>query len=91
MFYRTMEESGWHQNHALSGVSFQSNLPFSLRGQQPMTNLSSVNRYNILGVSGTTSSTNGTTVAADRLKLLNAIDAANGRPDRKSTRLNSSH
>jgi uncharacterized protein (DUF1501 family) len=80
MFYRTMEESGWHQNHALSGVSFQSNLPFSLRGQQPMTNLSSVNRYNILGVSGTTSSVNGTTVAADRLKILNAIDAANGRP-----------
>lgn len=80
MFYRTMEESGWHQNHALSGVSFQSNLPFSLRGQQPMTNLSSVNRYNVLGVSGTTSSVNGTTVAADRLKILNAIDAANGRP-----------
>jgi len=70
MFYRTMEESGWHQNHALSGVSFQSNLPFSLRGEQPMTNLSSVNRYNILGVSG----------SADRLKILNAIDAANGRP-----------
>ena len=45
-----------------------------------MTNLSSVNRYNILGVSGTTSTTNRTTVAADRLKLLNAIDAANGRP-----------
>jgi uncharacterized protein (DUF1501 family) len=80
MFYRTMAESGWNQNHALSGVSFQSNLPFSLRGVQPMTNLSSVNRYNILGVSGTTSSTNGTTVAADRLKILNAIDAANGRP-----------
>jgi uncharacterized protein (DUF1501 family) len=70
VFYRTMEESGWHQNHALSGVSFQSNLPFSLRGEQPMTNLSSVNRYNILGVSGT----------ADRLKILNAIDAANGQP-----------
>jgi len=80
IFYRTMAESGWGQNHALSGVSFQSNLPFSLRGVQPMTNLSSINRYNILGVSGTTSSTNGVTVAADRLKILNAIDAANGRP-----------
>ena len=80
MFYRTMEESGWHQNHALSGVSIQSNLPFSLRGGQPMTNLSSVNRYNILGVSGATSVTNRVPVAADRLKLLNAIDAANGRP-----------
>lgn len=80
MFYRTMAESGWNQNHALSGVSFQSNLPFSLRGQQPMTNLSSINRYNVLGVSGATSNVNGTTVAADRLKILNAIDAANGRP-----------
>ena len=70
MFYRTMAESGWNQSHALSGVSFQSNLPYSLRGAQPMTNLSSVNRYNILGVSG----------SADRLKILNAIDAANGRP-----------
>lgn len=80
MFYRTMAESGWNQNHALSGVSFQNNLPFSLRGQQPMTNLSSVNRYNILGVSGTTSVTNRVTVAADRSKILNAIDAANGRP-----------
>jgi uncharacterized protein (DUF1501 family) len=80
IFYRTMAESGWNQSHALSGVSFQSNLPFSLRGQQPMTNLSSINRYNILGVSGATSNTNGVTVAADRLKLLNAIDAANHRP-----------
>ena len=80
LFYRTMAESGWNHNHALSGVSFQSNLPFSLRGQQPMTNLSSVNRYNILGVSGATSVTNRVTVAADRLKILNAIDAANGRP-----------
>ncbi len=80
IFYRTVAESGWNRNHALSGVSFQNNLPYSLRGQQPMTNLSSINRYNILGVSGTTSTTNGTTVAADRLKILNAIDAANGRP-----------
>lgn len=80
VFYRTIAESGWNLNHALSGVSFQSNLPQSLRGPQPMTNLSSVNRYNILGVSGTTSSTNGLTVAGDRLKLLNAIDAANSQP-----------
>ena len=80
MFYRTMAESGWNQNHALSGVSFQSNLPYSLRGEQPMTNLSSINRYNVLGVSGATANVNGATVAADRLKILNAIDAANGRP-----------
>ena len=80
IFYRAIAESGWNQRHALSGVSFQSNLPQSLRGLQPMTNLSSINRYNVLGVSGTTSSANGVTVAADRSKLLNAVDAANGRP-----------
>ena len=80
MFYRAIVESGWNQRHPLSGVSFQSNLPQSLRGEQPMTNLSSINRYNILGVSGATSSTNGATVAADRLKLLNNIDAANAWP-----------
>lgn len=80
MFYRAIVESGWNQSHPLSGVSFQSNLPQSLRGEQPMTNLSSVNRYNILGVSGATSSMNGVNVAADRLKLLNQIDTANSWP-----------
>src|SRR5262245_23624918 len=53
IFYRTIVESGWNQNHALSGVSIQSNLPQSLRGAQPMTNLSSIGRYNLLGVAGT--------------------------------------
>lgn len=80
MFYRTIIESGWNQTHPLSGVSFQSNLPQSLRGSEPMTNLSSINRYNILGVSGATSSVNGVNVAADRLKLLNQIDTANSWP-----------
>lgn len=80
MFYRTIVESGWNKNHSLAGVSFQSNMPQSLRGEQPMTNLSSINRYNLIGVSGTTSTTNGVTVGADRLKLLSNIDAANGRP-----------
>ncbi len=72
MFYRAMVESGWNQNHALSGVSIQSNMPQCLRGQQPMTNLSSINRYNLLGVASPSGSTN-----TDRIKLLNAIDAAN--------------
>lgn len=76
IFYRTIVESGWNQNHALSGVSIQSNLPQSLRGVHPMTNLSSINRYNLLGVAGSVSGG----VSADRVKLLNAIDAANGRP-----------
>jgi len=72
VFYRTIVESGWNRNHALSGVSIQSNLPQSLRGQQPMTNLSSIGRYNLIGVSSPSGSTN-----TDRVKLLNAIDAAN--------------
>ena len=67
MFYRTIVESGWNQSHSLAGVSFQTNMPQSLRGEQPMTNLSSINRYNLIGVSGPTSVTNGVTVAADRL------------------------
>jgi uncharacterized protein (DUF1501 family) len=80
MFYRTIVESGWNQSHSLAGVSFQPNMPQILRGEQPMTNLSSINRYNLIGVSGSTSTINGVAVAADRAKLLSAIDAANGRP-----------
>jgi uncharacterized protein (DUF1501 family) len=79
VFYRTIVESGWNRSHALSGVSVQSNMPQSLRGEQPLTNLSSINRYNVLGVSGATSVTNQVTVAADRSKLLNSIDDAIGR------------
>jgi uncharacterized protein (DUF1501 family) len=65
LWYRTIVESGWNTGHALSGVSIQSNMPASLRGEQPMTNLSSISRYNLLGVNGT-----------DRTKMLNALDAA---------------
>jgi uncharacterized protein (DUF1501 family) len=72
LWYRTIVESQWNLNHALSAVSIQSNMPQSLRGVQPMTNLSSIGRYNILGVYNPTGSTN-----ADRAKILNAIDAAN--------------
>jgi len=75
IFYRTIAESGWNLNHALSGVSVQSNLPQSLRGEFPMTNLSSIGRYNLLGVSNPSGSIN-----SDRLKQLNAIDASNLRP-----------
>lgn len=71
IWYRTVVESGWNQNHALSGVSIQSNMPQSLRGVQPMTNLSSINRYNLLGVSTPSGSVN-----TDRIKMLNALDAA---------------
>src|ERR1041385_8414787 len=66
IWYRTIVESGWNRNHALSGVSIQSNMPASLRGEQPMTNLSSISRYNVLGVYSPSGSTN-----IDRIKLLN--------------------
>ena len=75
VWYRTMIESGWNTSHALSGVSLQSNMPASLRGEQPMTNLSSISRYNLLGVSNPSGSTN-----TDRVKILNALDAANLQP-----------
>jgi uncharacterized protein (DUF1501 family) len=71
VWYRTIVESGWNANHALSGVSIQSNMPASLRGEQPMTNLSSIGRYNLLGVYNASGSTN-----TDRVKMLNALDAA---------------
>lgn len=71
IWYRTIVESGWNLTHALAGVSIQSNMPQSLRGQQPMTNLSSIGRYNLLGVYSTSGSTN-----TDRIKMLNALDAA---------------
>ena len=75
VWYRTIVESGWNRTHALSGVSIQSNLPQSLRGAEPMTNLSSISRYNMLGVYNNGGSTN-----TDRVKMLNAIDAANLQP-----------
>jgi uncharacterized protein (DUF1501 family) len=71
VWYRTIIESGWNAGHALSGVSIQSNMPASLRGEQPMTNLSSISRYNLLGVYSASGSTN-----TDRIKMLNALDAA---------------
>ncbi len=71
IWYRTVVESGWNQSHALSGVSLQSNMPASLRGEQPMTNLSSIGRYNLLGVYSASGSTN-----LDRVKMLNALDPA---------------
>ncbi len=75
VWYRTIVESGWNKNHALAGVSVQSNLPQSLRGEQPMTNLSSIGRYNLLGVYTPSGSTN-----TDRIKILNALDVAYQQP-----------
>lgn len=72
VWYRTVVESGWNRSHALAGVSLQSNMPASLRGEQPMTNLSSVSRYNLLGVAAPSGSVN-----TDRIKMLNGLDAAN--------------
>ena len=64
LWYRAIVESGWNKSHALSGVSIQSNMPQSLRGVEPMTNLSSISRYNLLGVYNPSGSTN-----MDRVKL----------------------
>jgi uncharacterized protein (DUF1501 family) len=75
IWYRTIVESGWNTGRALSGVSIQSNMPASLRGEQPMTNLSSISRYNLLGVYSSMNSTN-----VDRVKMLNALDAAYAQP-----------
>jgi uncharacterized protein (DUF1501 family) len=51
---------------SLTAVSVQSTMPLIIRGKVPMTNLSSVGRYNLLGVYST-----------DRAKHTNAIAAAN--------------
>jgi len=51
---------------SLTAVSVQSTMPLMIRGKVPMTNLSSVGRYNLLGVYST-----------DRSKHTNAIAAAN--------------
>ncbi len=75
VWYRTIVESGWHRDHALAGVSIQTNMPQSLRGTEPMTNLSSINRYNLLGVYTPSGSVN-----TDRVKQLAALGAASGRP-----------
>ena len=83
IWYRTIVESGYNKNPlaltgkppSLTGVSLQSNMPASLRGEQPMTNLSSMSRYNLLGVYSASGSTN-----LDRVKVLNALDAANLQP-----------
>src|SRR6266498_149519 len=83
LWYRTIVESGYNKTPllatgklpALSAVSIQSNMPMSLRGVEPMTNLSNINRYNILGVSNPSGSFN-----QDRVKILDNIDAANHRP-----------
>lgn len=75
VWYRTVVESGWNRSHSLSGVSVQSNMPQSLRGEHPMTNLSSIGRYNLLGVYSPSGSTN-----TDRVKLLNTLDVANIQP-----------
>ncbi len=54
VFYRTIIESGLANTSPLTGVSFQSSLPLSLRGSKAaMTNLSDPTRYSLLGVPNT--------------------------------------
>ena len=54
VFYRTMLLSGLSNTNALTGVSIQSALPLSLRGNAAaMTNLADPTRYNLLGIPNT--------------------------------------
>jgi uncharacterized protein (DUF1501 family) len=54
IFYRTMIESGLASTAPLTGVSVQSALPLSLRGQAAaMTNLTDPTRYALLGIPNT--------------------------------------
>jgi uncharacterized protein (DUF1501 family) len=59
IFYRTMIESGLAKTAPLTGVSVQSGLPLSLRGQDAaMTNLTDPTRYNLLGLPNSTAGNN---------------------------------
>ena len=64
IFYRTMMESGLAGTRALLAVSVQAAMPLIIRGEFPMTNLTSVERYNLAGV-----------YENDRAKHTNAIAA----------------
>jgi len=65
IFYRTMIQSGLANINALTGVSVQSGLPFSLRGSAAaMTNLVDPTRYSLLGIPNT---------GAGDLKAKNAV------------------
>jgi uncharacterized protein (DUF1501 family) len=51
IFYRTIMESGLANSAPLTGVSFQSSLPLTLRGSDAaMTNLKDPQRYSLMGV-----------------------------------------
>ncbi|MDB6123033.1 MAG: hypothetical protein JWQ71_2026 [Pedosphaera sp.] len=72
IFYRAMVQSGLANTNALTGVSIQSALPYSLRGSAAaMTNLTDPTRYNLLGVPNNTQG---------NYKADNAIRAANQFP-----------
>jgi len=69
IFYRTILESGLANSAPLTGVSFQSSLPISLRGSNAaMTNLSDPGRYNLFGIPNS-SSGNAKADAAVRREL----------------------
>lgn len=65
IFYRAIAESGLQKTQTLTAVSVQSNIPVSIRGPIPMTNMGDPRRFNLLGV-----------YANARLKHLNAIAEA---------------
>lgn len=65
IFYRAVVASGLQNSQTLTAVSVQQNLPVSIQGSVPMTNMGDPNRFNLLGV-----------YANARLKHLNAIAQA---------------
>ncbi len=72
VFYRAMLLSGLSNTNALTGVSIQSALPLSLRGNAAaMTNLADPTRYNLLGIPNTD---------AGNFKADNALQTANQYP-----------
>ena len=72
LLYRAMHESGLSSSNSLTGVSFQSSLPLSLRGSRAaMTNISDPTRYDLLGVPNN---------VEGNLKMARALGAANAAP-----------
>jgi len=62
IFYRAITESGLQNSQTLTAVSVQQNIPVSIQGPVPMTNMGDPRRFNLLGV-----------YANARVKHLNAI------------------
>jgi len=78
IFYRACVESGLANTSPLTGVSFQSSLPMSLRGSKAaMTNLNDTGRYNLLGIPNNTAGNDKADVALRTAMALPFADKRN--------------